>query len=506
MSVPAFVIASLVRDGGTGIPIAPIAGAVPTADGAGGAVWLVGGGGVTLGSVGSGSSLVTDGAGPALTIRGLVAGSGIALTTTATDIKVDNTSPASSVVLGSAGSGSTLVNSGAGPSLAIKGLIAGSGVTFTSSATDITVVNASPASSVILGSAGSGSTLVNSGGGPSLAIKGLIAGSGITLTPSTTDITVVNASPASSVTLGSVGSGSSLVTDGIGPTLAIKGLIAGSSITFTPTTTDIKIDNTSPASSVTLSDTAGATGVSAITAGTGPALEIRRFLSSSNVIAALSGPGDILYSLATALTNILTITGASASTIDFSVAGTVRINSGSFIWNSQPKSSWSTPIGSTPSFITTLTGPLNAYYVPMPINAGMQRANSPVGFTVDAFGVNRYNAGLPTRICKVTYTLTVDMASENNVPTRNLHFYIFNGGVTPPASPPASTTANTTVVHLFGSLSASPTSTNPVTISDQVLVSGGDNVQLAVIFDGTYIVSPTFYTVSCTIEGMMGTA
>ena len=73
----------------------------------------------------------------------------------------------------------------------------------------------------------------------------LTAGSGISITTNdiTDTITITNTSPGSAVTLTDAGTGvhQSLVNDGIGPTLATKGLKAGAGISFTSTATDITI-------------------------------------------------------------------------------------------------------------------------------------------------------------------------------------------------------------------------------------------------------------------------
>lgn len=71
---------------------------------------------------------------------------------------------------------------------------AGTGITVTDNTvgnvTTYTVTNSSPASSVALTSAGGTETLVNDGTGPSLATKGLTAGTGITLSSTATDVTI----------------------------------------------------------------------------------------------------------------------------------------------------------------------------------------------------------------------------------------------------------------------------------------------------------------------------
>jgi len=76
----------------------------------------------------------------------VVSGTGITVTDNTvgnvTTYTVTNSSPASSVALTSAGGTETLVNDGTGPALATKGLTAGNGITLTSSATAVTITAA----------------------------------------------------------------------------------------------------------------------------------------------------------------------------------------------------------------------------------------------------------------------------------------------------------------------------------------------------------------------------
>lgn len=98
-----------------------------------------------------------------------------------------------------------------------------------------------------LTSAGGTESLVNDGVGPTLATKGLTAGTGISLSSTGTDITITNTAVASSVTLSDAGTTTheSLVNDGVGPTLATKGLKAGTGISLSSTATDITITGSS---------------------------------------------------------------------------------------------------------------------------------------------------------------------------------------------------------------------------------------------------------------------
>jgi hypothetical protein len=117
-----------------------------------------------------------------------------------------------------------------------------------------------------------------------------VAGAGINLFTSTvgpTDaIRIEASSPASSVTLSSAGTGpsSSLVNDGVGPAIAVKGLIPGTGVSFTSTLTDITLNNTDPGSAVTLSDAGIAPfHVSLVNDGTGPTLAVKSLVAGSGM-------------------------------------------------------------------------------------------------------------------------------------------------------------------------------------------------------------------------------
>jgi hypothetical protein len=106
------------------------------------------------------STVIADSNNDTLT---LAAGTGIQITTNAItdEITITNNSPASSVGLGDAGTGAheSLVNDGTGPSLATKGLKAGTGIALSSTATDITISATSAVSpnlwATFIGDAGS---------------------------------------------------------------------------------------------------------------------------------------------------------------------------------------------------------------------------------------------------------------------------------------------------------------------------------------------------------------
>jgi hypothetical protein len=101
----------------------------------------------------SGSITVTNAA-PDQTVV-LNNGTGINVTGTYPNFTIDNTDLGSAVTLTSAGGTETLVNDGTGPALATKGVTAGTGISLSSTATDLTVTNTAPDQVVAL-TAGTG--------------------------------------------------------------------------------------------------------------------------------------------------------------------------------------------------------------------------------------------------------------------------------------------------------------------------------------------------------------
>jgi len=103
--------------------------------------------------IGSGTVTITNSA-PDQTVV-LTAGTGIGVAGAYPNFTISNTDPTSGVTLASAGGTETLVNDGTGPALANKGLTAGTGISLSSTATDVTVTNSAPDQVVAL-TAGTG--------------------------------------------------------------------------------------------------------------------------------------------------------------------------------------------------------------------------------------------------------------------------------------------------------------------------------------------------------------
>jgi hypothetical protein len=111
----------------------------------------------------------------------LTAGSGIGVSGTYPNFTISNTDPTSGVSLSSAGGTESLVNDGTGPSLATKGLTAGTGISLSGTTTAVTVTNSAPDQVVAIS-----------------------AGTGIGVTGTYPNFTVTNSAPSSGGTVTSV--------------------------------------------------------------------------------------------------------------------------------------------------------------------------------------------------------------------------------------------------------------------------------------------------------------
>lgn len=99
---------------------------------------------------------------------------------------------------------------------------------------------------------GAGSGVFASKVGVDLQFKSLVAGTNVTLTPASNTITIAATGTGEANTISSVGTGTSVVKGKSGVDLQIKSLIAGSGITLTPGTNDVTIASTGGAGTPTV--------------------------------------------------------------------------------------------------------------------------------------------------------------------------------------------------------------------------------------------------------------
>jgi hypothetical protein len=125
-----------------------------------------------------------------------------------------------------------------------------------------------------------GVSLVYNGTGPDLVLKGISATGITTVTDNGTDI-LIN---TPNTTLTNAG-GITLVNDGVGPDLAVKGVAAGAGISLINSGTQVTVANVS--NDVSLTSAGGA--VSLVNDGVGPALAIKGLTSSGNITLTNNG-------------------------------------------------------------------------------------------------------------------------------------------------------------------------------------------------------------------------
>jgi hypothetical protein len=232
-----------------------------------------------------------------------------------TTYTVTNTDPGSAVTLTSAGGIQTLVNDGIGPALAIKGLSPGVGIVLSPSPVDVMITNNDPGSAQFIFkniAVATQPTVVADSNNDTLTF---VAGAGISITTdsATDEITIINADPGSGVVLADAGTTAheSLVNDGNGPSLATKGLKAGTGITLSSTATDVTIDGLDAnVFSVTL---APLNGLITITHGFGAFASITIYVPKNGAFPylVLANGIDYVYNTNAGSLDIISISGAA---------------------------------------------------------------------------------------------------------------------------------------------------------------------------------------------------
>lgn len=142
------------------------------------------------------------------------------------------------------GTGVGVFDSKLGSDLQFRSLKAGSGISITTpTAGEVLITcNVTPGEVNTAASTGSGSSIVGTKVGTELRFKSLKAGSNVSLTSDTGEVTINAADPGEVNTLTAVGSGHSLVGSKTDSQLGVKTLKAGSNVTIDETSTEITIN------------------------------------------------------------------------------------------------------------------------------------------------------------------------------------------------------------------------------------------------------------------------
>lgn len=199
----------------------------------------------TASNIGIGQGIFSNKIGEDLQFRTLIAGNNIGITSNVSTITIDNTAPLGEINTASnLGLGQGIYKNKTLLNLEFKSLIAGTNISLTSSDNDITINSTViPGEINTASNLGTGSFIFNNKIGPDLQFKSLVAGTGISLTQNSNNITISNNSPGEVNTASNLGIGQNVYATKTGSNLEFKTLTAGSGITLTSTPTEINIVN-----------------------------------------------------------------------------------------------------------------------------------------------------------------------------------------------------------------------------------------------------------------------
>ncbi len=208
---------------------------------------------VTIASVGSGTSIVNDGIGPVFALLSLL-GQGISVTSTSTTVTLSNAGVLS-IVEGSSPGAGLLASDSTAQNVKIRTVIGVDGILVTDTGSDQTTVAFNPSSSAVTTSItnalpvfGSAVSVLADTTNPDITFKSLASGTNCFLVDNGSYITLtaIPTPPPPNTSLVSVGAGQSIVSDTVGPTLALYGLKAGTGmiVTTAPGGNDVSLTYT----------------------------------------------------------------------------------------------------------------------------------------------------------------------------------------------------------------------------------------------------------------------
>ena len=209
----------------------------------------------TLTSTGDGIPIVVSGSSPNFQIANLAAGTNMSLVPDGSGaLEITSTAVTPTTITSVGGGVSVLGPSSAAippalnPTYTIKSLFGVNGVSIDSSVPGILTINfaaSGPTPAVTLTSVGSGTSMIFTGTGPVLRIKNLIGAGGVTIDSTDPEKLVLFAGPPdySALNISPLGTGESLIVDGTSPNFSIKGLVAGTAMTLTSNATTVTLSN-----------------------------------------------------------------------------------------------------------------------------------------------------------------------------------------------------------------------------------------------------------------------
>ena len=198
---------------------------------------------ITLSDAGIGESILNSSTNPNFTTKKLIAGNNITLTPTSNNITIDAND---NTTLTNGGANLSLVAStSVNPTLKTKSISASTGITINDVLDNLQIVNSSPLSNLNISASGLAFSIWKTISNPVYVSKDITSGTGIAISSNTDTIIITNNSPSSIISVSSVGTGNSLIaTSSINPTFNIKSIVAGSNISLSSTSNELTISST----------------------------------------------------------------------------------------------------------------------------------------------------------------------------------------------------------------------------------------------------------------------
>lgn len=197
----------------------------------------------TASNIGTGQALFKQKDLLNLEFKTLTQGTGINLINNTNDINIVNTAPGEYNTASNIGLGEGLFKIKSGADLQFKTLVAGSNITITNNNNDLTINSFSSGEANTSSNVGTGIGLFKAKVGVDLTFKSLLVGSGLSITNSLDEVTLTNTSPGEVNTASNIGTGVGIYRSKTGSNLELKSLIAGSGVNITSTSSEITITN-----------------------------------------------------------------------------------------------------------------------------------------------------------------------------------------------------------------------------------------------------------------------
>lgn len=139
------------------------------------------------------------------------------------------------------GAGSGVYASKVGVDLRFKSIVAGTGMTVTPGTDDITLAATGSGEANTASNVGAGSQVFKAKTGVDLAFRSVVGSANVTVTQNADDITLTAAAPGETNTASNLGAGSGLYASKSGADLRFKSLVAGTNVTLTAGANDVTI-------------------------------------------------------------------------------------------------------------------------------------------------------------------------------------------------------------------------------------------------------------------------